>query len=196
MYTIQELRCPGCGENWSVEMKVCPSCRRPVMISSIASVNSISPLELKKYSENYQKILSNTEDRQAEKSLALCFIKLKLYKKALSILEKSLEYEVSDAEGYFLACVCLLEGKKPFLTQRPIIDKIEEYLEACMAMQQKGIYAYFSAYVKYDYFERKGYSTSPNYEEYLALANEWGCSAIDKQQLFELLNVSPPETFI
>ena len=84
-------------------------------------------------------------------------------------------------------------GKKAFLAQRPEIDKIEEYLNAAMMIESKGIYHYFLAYIKYDYFCRKSLKTSPTYKESIANANSAGISPHDIEQLFGILGVNRPD---
>ena len=85
-------------------------------------------------------------------------------------------------------------GKKAFLNQRTTIDKALEYINAALMIDTKGIYYYFMAYIKYDYFERKHFTTSPNYRECLTMANNAGLSDHDIEQLYEILNVARPET--
>jgi hypothetical protein len=51
------------------------------------------------------------------------------------------------------------------------------------------------AYVKYDFYSRKFYNTSPTYQEALAEANSAGVSPAEIDQLFgELLGVARPAT--
>ena len=73
------------------------------------------------------------------------------------------------------------------------IDKILEYLNAALMIEPKGIYYYFMAYIKYDYFERKHFRTSPNYVDALQMANEAGLSDFDIEQLYTILNVARPD---
>ena len=123
----------------------------------------------------------------------MCYLKLKMYDKALGAFEKAIEDNFDDSEIYFYAAICLLNGKKAFLNQRPTIDKILEYLNAALMIDPKGIYYYFMAYIKYDYFERKHFRTSPNYVDALQMANEAGLSDFDIEQLYTILNVARPD---
>ena len=59
-------------------------------------------------------------------------------------------------------------------------------------IEPKGIYAYFHAYIKYDYFVRKSLKTVPNYRELLAEAQGLGVTDYDVKVLFDLLNVARP----
>ena len=95
----------------------------------------------------------------------------------------------TSSETYFYAAICLLKGQKAFLTQRPIIDKIEEYLNAAIMIEPKGIYYFFWAYIKRDYYERKFFKTAPNSKELMKSALDAGLSQEDVKQLTEILGV-------
>ena len=73
------------------------------------------------------------------------------------------------------------------------IDKILEYIDAALMIEPKGIYYYYLAYIKYDYFERKHFRTSPNYVEALQMAQGAGLSEYDVEQLYSILGVPRPE---
>lgn len=60
-------------------------------------------------------------------------------------------------------------------------------------IEPRGIYYYFLAYIKYDYFSRKFFNTSPTYQEALTLAQQAGVSEFDIEQLFLILNVDKPD---
>ncbi len=190
-----EIKCPGCGERLSLEMKTCPSCHGPVVISTFNSVYSMSTFDVNKYASTYKKALNDNPDNVAlNTSIAMCYLKLKLYDKALNAFEKAIEDNFDNSETYFYVAVCLLQGKKAFLHQRATIDKILEYINvAIMIEPTKGIYHYFMAYIKYDYFARKYFITSPNYQEVLNSAYQVGVSEFDIAQLYEILGVEKPD---
>lgn len=79
------------------------------------------------------------------------------------------------------------------MTKRADINKTEEYINAARSIEDKGIYAYFHAYIKYDYYERKGFITSPNYRELSAEAGRLGVSEHDIRVLFGLMRLERPE---
>jgi tetratricopeptide (TPR) repeat protein len=146
------------------------------------------------YAATYREALQNEPDaKDLNNAVAMCYLKLKLYDKALSAFEKAMEDNFDNSETFFYAAICLLGGKKAFLAQRPEIDKIEEYINAAMMIEPRGIYHYFLAYIKYDYFERKFFKTSPTYREALNSANSAGVSPVDIEQLYGILGVSRPE---
>lgn len=79
------------------------------------------------------------------------------------------------------------------MAKRTDIDKIEEYVQAALTIEPKGIYYYFLAYIKYDHFYRKSYRTTPTYQEFLAMARQAGLSNHDIDQLYTILGVGRPD---
>ena len=192
-HSVVELNCPGCGARVSTGQKECDWCHKPIVISTFNSVQSMPMLELNKYANTYRAALSKSPDNpELNKSIALCYLKLKLYDKALPAFDKAVEDNFDDSELYFYAAICLLRGKKAFLTSRKDIDKIEEYLQAALMIEPKGIYYYFWAYIKQDYFDRKSYKTSPTYVELFTQAQQAGLSEFDVKQLYGILGVPRP----
>ena len=194
MHKIINLTCPGCGGAASTGDKECKFCHRPIVITTFNSVASMSLPEVNKYASTYKKVLAEDPDNQeVNTSIAMCYLKLKLYKKAADSFEKAIEDNFDNSETYFYLAISLLDGKKAFLSPRPVINKIEEYINAALMIEPKGIYYYFQAYIKYDYYKRKFFSTSPTFQEALQQAENAGLSPTDVQQLYDILSVDKPE---
>ena len=136
---------------------------------------------------------TDPEDKGVNKAIGICFLKLHLYSKAAEAFDKAVIDKFDDSESYFYCAVCLLNGKKAFLNPRSNIDKALEYINAALMIEPKGIYYYFMAYIKYDFFARKSYRTTPDYMECLNNAISVGVSNTDIQMLYEMLGVSRPE---
>lgn len=195
-YQNIELECPGCGRPVSIGQKEC-SCGRPIVISTFSSVSSMPLPELNKYARTYQKALaSNPDNSVLNNSVAMCYLKLKMYDKAFQAFEKAVEDDFDNPETYFYAAVSLLGGQKAFLAPRPKIDKIEELLNAAVMIEPRGIFYLFWAYIKQDYFKRKFLRTSPDYMDMLTLAKDYGYSDLDRQNLFSILNVECPSALL
>jgi len=193
---IVKIDCPGCGAPVNISQKTCIYCEKPVIISSFNSVYSMPLPEVNKYANTYNKLLVESSNNKAiYNSIAICYLKLKLYDKALLSFEKAIEDNFDNSETFFYAAICLLKGNKAFLAQRPTINKIEEYINAATMIEPLGVHYYFLAYIKYDYFHRKFLKTSPSYEEALQMAFDNGLTECDSEQLFTVLGVAKPEVF-
>lgn len=193
-HQIVEMNCPGCGARVTTSQNECEWCHQPIIISTFNSVHSMPIPEVRKYADAYRKALAeNPENVELNNSIAMCYLKLKIYDKALSAFEKAMEDNFDNSETFFYAAICLLKGKKAFLAKRADIDQIEEYIQAALMIEPKGIYYYFLAYIKYDHFFRKSYRTSPAYQEAFSMAQQVGLSNYDIDQLYAILGVERPE---
>lgn len=190
---VIELNCPGCGARVNTGQRECEWCHKPVVISTFNSVYSMPMPEVNKYAGVYKKALGEYPDsNELNKSAAMCYLKLKLYDKALAAFETAIEDNFDDSETYFYAATCLLKGKKAFLAQRNDINKCIEYINAANMIEPRGIYYYFLAYIKYDFFERKYLNTNPDYRQCLSMASEFGTSEYDISMLFDILGIARP----
>lgn len=195
-YSAIDIRCPGCGGAVSTGQKDCKFCGNPVIITSFNSVHNMSSQLTNKYIKSYQKaLIDNPYDSQLNISIGMCYLKLRLYEKALVNFERAIEDDFDNSETYFYAAVSLLKGKKAFLTPKVNIDKAQEYINAALMIENRGIYNYFLAYLKYDFYERKFLKVHPNYEIELAQAYENNVTDEDIRIFFDLLNVKKPDMF-
>lgn len=195
-YTIIQMKCPTCGAPVTTEQKECEWCGNPIIISTFNSVYSMPMPQVNKMAGAYRSALTeNPDNRELNNSVAMCYLKLRLYDKALPAFEKAIEDNFDNSETFFYAAICLLGGKKAFLHQRPTINKILEYIDAANMIEPKGIYYYFLAYIKQDYFKRKFLNVSPDYVQTLATARQYGYSEHDAKQLFDILGVDRPAGF-
>ena len=186
-----DMRCPGCGAPVSTGETTCNYCYRPVIISTFNSVYSMPLPEVNKYAGAYKSALAqNPDNASLNTSIAMCYLKLKLYDKALTAFEKAIEDNFDNSEVYFYAAISLLKGDKPFLHTRDEIQKVLDYLNAAVAIEDRGIYYYLMAFVKKDYFERKYLISLPKSLELLQIAKQKGYSKYDVEQLNDILNIS------
>ncbi len=189
-----QIKCPGCGASVSTNDEFCEYCGKPVIIKNFNSVATMPMPELNKYVRSYKKEIDSNGDVDAiNKSIAMCYLKLKQYKMAGQYFQKAMEDNFDDSENYFYAAVCLLEGKKAFLSSRPIINQIETYINDAISIEDKGVYYYFWAYIKYDYYYRKSFRTNPDYIECINNAIQCNLSRMDAQQLFDIIGVAMPQ---
>lgn len=188
-----EIRCPNCAAPVALNTSKCEFCRSPLTITSFNSIADMAPPMVNKYAGTYKKALDeNPDDQVLNISMGMCYLKLKLYEKALPAFEKAMEDNFDNSEPFFYAAVCVLNGKKPFLHQRPEIDKIIEYVNAATMLEDRGIYHYFMAYVKKDYFERKFLNVSPGFADEIELAGRLGISQTDIDMLLPFIGAELP----
>lgn len=190
------LNCVGCGARLSEDDKTCKYCRAPVVIAKYQTAASLPILDRNKYAAAYRKSLERVpDDIDGNESLAMCYLSLKLYDKALGAFERAMDGNFERSEIYYYAALCLLNGKKPFLQTRATIDKALGYVQAAIMIEPKPVYFYFSAYVKFDYFHRKLFSIEPTYRDDLlqTYGKEIGQ---DVAELFEIVGQDPPEEFM
>lgn len=191
---VVELCCPGCGARVTTGQKECEWCHKPIVIQTFNSVYAMDVNEVNKYAKAYKSALKeNPESSEINNSIAMCYLKLKMYDEALKYYKLAIEADFDNSETYFYAAICMLKGKKAYFAKREDIDKIIEYVNAANMIETKGIYLYFLAYVKYDYFERKKYKISPTYQEVLEQSKNVGLSENDAIQLFNILSVECPD---
>ena len=192
---VHDNTCRSCGAPADIGQSKCRFCKQPVLISTFTSVHAMPMPMVNQYASTYREALQGEPDaKDLNNAIAFCYLKLKMYDKALSAFEKAMEDNFDNPETFFYAAICLLGGKKAFLMQRPVIDKIEEHINAALMIEPRGIFYYFWAYIKYDYFERKSFKTSPTYQEVLGKANAAGVSPLDIDQLYGILGVARPES--
>lgn len=193
---IIELLCPGCGAGVQLEQKECEYCYRPIIISTFQSVYDMSLPEVSKYTSTYKKaLMQNPENGVLNKSIAICYMKLKLFDKAQEAFEKAIQDNFDDVESYFYAAICLLRGKRPYMASRQIIDKAIEYINAALMIETRGVFYHFRSYLKYDYYEKKRLRIMPTFMEDYNKAKISGVSEMDKQQLFQMLGIRRQDGF-
>lgn len=193
MPEIIEIKCPGCGARLQINQKECEYCHAPVIISSMSDIFNMSAANVSKYSKSYESDLSdNPDNAELNNSLAMCYLKMGFYDRALEKFDKAIEQDLNNPETYLYAAVCVLAGRKPFLTPRSDIDRIEKYINAALMLEENGLFRYFQAYIKYDYFKRKFFKTTPAWEQCLAQAKQDGFSPADVNQLFSVLKQEIP----
>lgn len=192
--TVVDLVCPGCGASLSVNQKVCKFCRRAITVSTFRSVYDMTGEDFRDYRQACEDSLKQEPgDNGLHFSAAMCYMKMGLYDKAGDELDKVIADNFDNSEAYFYKAITMLDKKIPKVFPRPHIDKIEEYVNAAIKIEPKGIYYYFAAYIRYDYHERKFLNVKPNYKQLLQMANQSGYSEYDVEQLYRMLEVNRPK---
>lgn len=186
-------RCPSCNNALAQNVRVCEYCDSPVVITSFSTLDNMSSPKVNKYANAYKNMMDdNPDSEELAISLGMCFMKLKLYDKAYAAFDKAISAYTENPEVYFMAAVCALGGKKAFLAGKANVDKAISMLQIANDVEPRGIFYYFDAYLRYDFYKRKALNIRPGYTESLMKAETLGYSYADAQLLFELLGVEPP----
>ncbi len=123
------------------------------------------------------------------------FLNRKMFAQALACFEKVINEDISEPDAYFYAAVAKLEGKRPFMISRNMINEIEKYIESAIAYGEHAVYYCFYAYLKLDYYEKKMLKTPLTHKELLATAKSLGITDEEITELFELLGTQKPVEF-
>ena len=193
-YQVIDIKCPGCGAPVDTGQKECKYCHRPVIITTLNSVYDMPMPEVQKYARSYREQLEeNPENQDLNMSVAMCYLKLGKREMALQAFEKAIEDNFDNSQAFFYEAIFRLNGKKACtMKERSIIKKIEEDIQAALMIENLGIYYYFWAYIKYDYYTKKFLNTSPTWQELVVKAQETGLSETDVEQLYLILGIDRP----
>jgi tetratricopeptide (TPR) repeat protein len=158
---------------------------------TMSSLHELTPHDLKRHMSTYQDVLDQDPGNpHMQASMAVCYLKLGLFDKAVEHFEDAIEEDPGNSETYLYAAVSLIRGEKPFLASLATIRTVQSYLETALMLENRGIYWYFLAYIHYDYYERKSLNVSPMWSELLVIARANSVTDADIRLLFELLRVS------
>lgn len=186
---VIDIKCPGCGAPVSTANKICEYCGRPIVITSFNNIYQMTNQDVMKYKNAYQKTLEEfPESQEINLSSGMCLLKLNMYEKAYEKFEKVIESDIDNSEAYFWAAVSLLKGKRPFINIRATVDQAIELSNTARMLEDRGIYSYFIAYLKYDYYELKKLKIEPNYLEELQKSSN-SITEQDIQMLAEVLKI-------
>lgn len=189
---IISVNCPNCGAPVPRGSNECGYCGSRVFVTSFGDVYRMPFGSINAYLTGCRAAAGEGE-LSARHSQGLCCLKLGMYDEAYEAFSEEIRNDFNDSEAYFCAAAAILRGKKPFLTSRTAIDRAENMLRSACATETRGIYLYFLAYIRYDYYERKRLNVSPSYREYLEAANSVGVSEDDIDLLFKMLTVERPK---
>ena len=193
MNKIVEVTCPGCGGKVDLNMEYCKYCHQPIVFSKLKVIGAMESNSIDKNIRFYLNSLKlEPNNYKLSISLGLCYLKLKMYDKAIEIFNKIIDNSIKEPDILYYLSICLLRGKKAFVNSRKDIDRAIEYLNAAIGIEEKGDYYYLLAYIKFDYFYRKSLRSEPNFIELKTKADLFRFSENEKEELFKILNVMRP----
>lgn len=193
MIQTQGISCPNCGAAIGGDTLDCPYCGCRVYVTSFRDIASMPFGRIEAYVNSCSRIPeTDPKALTTRHSAGLCYLKLQMYEKAYETFTEEIRRNFNGSEAYFYAAASMLRGKKPFLAQRSTINEIESLLRAAFVAESRGIYLYFLAYIRYDYYERKHLNVTPDYRDYLARSKAIGTPADDIRYLYLLLGTERP----
>lgn len=124
-HQVIDMKCPGCGAPTSTGETTCKYCHRPVIISTFNSVYSMPLPEVNKYAGAYRKALSeNPDSMELNNSVAMCYLKLKLYDKATEAFERAMEDNFDNSETFSMQQFADLGARKRFWRSVRILTRL------------------------------------------------------------------------
>lgn len=188
---VADINCPGCGASVATQQGRCNYCGREIVVTSFSSVFGMGPPETRKYIDCYQSALqASPADPALNTAVGMCYLNLGLHQKAFGAFERAIEDDFENPETYFYAAIALLGGGRPYSLPMAEVRAVEKYLDAACRIEPRGIFYYFHAFLKFDFFERKCLNTAPSHLELLARAREKEVAEGDLHVLEELLGYS------
>ena len=143
---VIELNCPGCGAK---SVLVRQNVNGVINLLLFRHLIACIPCPCQRWTSMpgaYRKALAeNPDDITLNNSVAMYYLKLKLYDKALPAFERAMEDNFDNSETFSMRQSVCFRGKKLFGT-KIAIDKIEEYINAALIELNRRIYYYFHAY--------------------------------------------------
>lgn len=160
------------------------------MVRSFRDLSDIVGSDLNKYAASYA-ALEASNAGSTELTLALAIVQLKLgqFSQAAKILDKVTMLDASNPDAYFFLAVTQLEGKKAFVNPMVKVREAMGHLQSATALDQRGVFYLFQAYLAYDFFERKLLNHEPSWSDLLGLAVSNGASVSDGDALKDTLQI-------
>jgi hypothetical protein len=90
--SVETVHCPNCGAPQELSAKHCEFCGSTIIIRTFNAVEAMSLPQLNKYVGAYKTEMSGgINDPAIHRSIAFCYLKLKLYDSALTFVEKAMQ---------------------------------------------------------------------------------------------------------
>jgi tetratricopeptide (TPR) repeat protein len=195
---VIDLRCSGCNGALATSEYFCKFCGNAVVTSSFNSIYAATAQDAMRLARSLDKDLAenSTDDviSQINATQAFCYLKLRRYDEALSKFKMAIADNFDNPEPHFYAAVCLLRGKKAFLTPLADIKLAMEYINSAQMIENRGVFNYFLSYIKLDFHARRCLRISPDWQDELVAAHSAApsVSPTDAEMLFETLGVDCP----
>lgn len=131
-------------------------------------------------------------DRANHFKNGLRHIELGMHARAYEDFNLAMNFDAGNPDVYYLSAVAALNGQKAFLAPLSRIREVEGLIQAAIRTTERGVFHYFLAYVRYDYYERKSLRPPASWRLSLAQARRLGVRTDEINSLFSLLSVANP----
>jgi hypothetical protein len=119
-------------------------------------------------------------------------LRLGLHTQARVQLQEILRAQPADAEALFYSAVATLEGRRASLCSLQQIREAENLTRSAIALQDRGLFHYFLAYLAIDYYERKCLHSPIDTASELVAIRRTGANIDGIAHLRQLLRVPEP----
>lgn len=196
LVSVVNLKCSNCGEPLSESITRCPSCDQPVVIKKISSLLGLTQSELYARSR-----LMDSEGVKNQGTLyadtnytaGCCLLRLKMYDQAILRFGKVIEISPCNADVFFSMAIADLKGLRPFLAPLVNVRKALENLARATMIEDRAVFHYFLAYIKFDFYARRFLRIDPNWQYEFRNALTLGLTTEEANELFDVLEKECPE---
>lgn len=182
------------------EIKKCKSCKAFLVVENTFEAETLSAVEKIKQQKNLLEALTKGTLDQENKdllnnSLGLIALESKSYLIAQKHFKKTIDENPDNAEAYYYYSLALLNGKRPFLSNRNLIDQLIQNMDFALSLDMKGKYAYLKALMIYDFYSLKSLRYSESFDSVIEIAEELEVTDEEKIEIFKILNMKKPMNF-
>jgi hypothetical protein len=119
-------------------------------------------------------------------------LKSRLYSAASAAFDEAIQAGVHEPDAYFMSAVATLEGRRPCLCPRRNVQRAESLLDCALNLEDRAVFHYLLAYLRSDFYERKGLRPPVPSRMSLHRAKILGVADAEVLELFQMLNVAEP----
>ena len=197
---IEDVKCSNCGCTLSGLELTCPVCGQPMIVKNISSLLGMTPLAL-----NARRRLMESELQRgvgmpfaadANFTIGCCLLLLKMFDQSIVRFAKAIDTNPYNAEAFFCMAIAVLKGRRPILTPLANIKNAQQNIDAAAMIEERSLFRYFMAYIKYDFYARQFLRVTPNWQWELQRARMLGITDKESVALFAILGQECPREFV
>lgn len=111
---------------------------------------------------------------------------------AVEDLRLARSYDARNPDAYYLGAIALLGRRSAFRATLVCAREVERMIEAAVALEDRAVFHYFLAYVRYDFYERNSLRPPGPWQASVTYAWSNGVTQPEIDSLFHLLAVENP----